>query len=48
MKIRHPVYIPFALAVVVFVAAANHNGWSLIHSVALRAWPRSTSATQHK
>lgn len=47
MKIRNPIYMPIALALAVYVAMANHNGWSLIKSVAARTWQHGPS-TQHK
>ncbi len=48
MKIRSPIYIPYALAVVILLALANHNGWSVIHSIASRTWQRTDPNTQHK
>ncbi|HZQ48382.1 MAG TPA: hypothetical protein VFC07_15300 [Verrucomicrobiae bacterium] len=48
MKIRNPIYLPFAVALAVYVGLANHNGWSLIQSLASRAWQHSTPNTQHK
>jgi len=48
MKIRNPIYLPFALALAVYVALANHNGWSLIQSLASHTWQRSYPNTQHK
>ncbi len=47
MKIRNPIYLPFALALTLYVALANHNGWSLVQSVAARTWHAGPS-TQHK
>jgi hypothetical protein len=48
MKIRSPFYLPFALALITYVAVANHNGWSLFQSVASRTWQRLAPNTQHK
>ena len=48
MKIRNPLYIPFALALVIFLALANHNGWSLIQALAARTWQHTGPNTQHK
>lgn len=30
------------------LALANHNGWSLIRTVAAHTWQRTNPATQHK
>ena len=48
MKIRNPFFLPFALAVTLYVAAANHYGWSLMQTVATNTWQRFTPNTQHK
>ena len=48
MKIRNPIYLSVALALTVYVALANHNGWSLVQSVASRTWQRLGPSTQHK
>jgi len=48
MKIHNPVYLPFALAVTLLVAVANHNGWSAVQSLAARTWQRLNPSTQHK
>jgi hypothetical protein len=48
MKIRNPLYLAFALAMTISVAVANHNGWSVLPSLALRAWQPSGPNTQHK
>jgi hypothetical protein len=48
MRFRNPIYIPFALAIALALALANHNGWSLVQSLATRAWQHSTPNTQHK
>jgi F0F1-type ATP synthase membrane subunit a len=48
MKIRNPIFLPFALALTIYVALANHHGWSLWQSVASNTWQRFTPNTQHK
>jgi hypothetical protein len=48
MKIRNPFYLTFAFAAVIYVAVANHNGWSLIQSLTSRTWQRTGPSTQHK
>jgi len=48
MKIRNPIFLPFALALVLYVAMANHYGWSLVQMVATNIWQRFTPNTQHK
>jgi F0F1-type ATP synthase membrane subunit a len=48
MKIRNPLYAPFAIALAVYIALANHYGWGLIQSIASRTWQHSTPSTQHK
>lgn len=48
MKIRNPLYLPFALALIVFLALANQNGWSFIHTLASRTWNHGNPNTQHK
>jgi hypothetical protein len=48
MKIHTPIYLPFALAIALTLALANHNGWSMVQSLATRAWQHSTLNTQHK
>ncbi len=48
MKIRNPIYLPFAVAMAVLVAVANHNGWSFVQSLASQTWQRSNPNTQHK
>jgi hypothetical protein len=48
MKIHNPFYLPFALAVAMLVAMANHNGWSLVQSVATNTWRHVAPNTQHK
>lgn len=48
MKIHNPIYTIFALLMAGYVAVANHNGWSLVQSVARHAWPRGYPSTQHK
>ena len=48
MKFRNPIYVPFSLALLIYVALANHNGWSLVQSVASQTWQRIAPATQHK
>ena len=48
MKIRNPIYLPFAVAIVIFLALANHNGWSLVQALASRTWQNSNPSTQHK
>ena len=48
MKLRNPIYLPFALAVVFFLMLANHNGWSLVQALAARTWQRTVPNTQHK
>ena len=48
MKFRHPIYLPFALVLAVLLALANANGWSLVQSLASRAWRPATPNTQHK
>lgn len=48
MKIHNPIYLPFALALAVYVTVANHNGWSMIQSVASHTWRHFTPNTQHK
>lgn len=47
MKIHNPLYVPFAIALAIYVGLANHNGWSLIKTVAARTLPHGPS-TQHK
>jgi hypothetical protein len=48
MKLRNPIYLSIALALTVYVALANHNGWSLVQSVAANTWQRLGPHTQHK
>jgi hypothetical protein len=48
MKIRNPIYLPFALALAFYVALANHNGWSLVQSVGSRTWQHVIPNPQHK
>ncbi len=48
MRIRNPVYLPFALLVILFLALANHHGWSLTNSLVTGAWRPGHPATQHK
>ena len=48
MKLRNPVYVPFALVVVVLLALADHNGWSAMGFLASRTWQRFYPNTQHK
>jgi len=48
MRIRNPIYLPFSLALLIYVALANHNGWSLVQSVAAQTWQRIGPSTQHK
>jgi hypothetical protein len=48
MKIRNPFYLIFALATTMSVAVANHNGWSVLQSVAARTWQHFNPNTQHK
>ncbi|HWW00924.1 MAG TPA: hypothetical protein VNZ64_14605 [Candidatus Acidoferrum sp.] len=48
MKLRNPVYLPFALAVTLLVAMANHNGWSVVQSLASSTWQHLNPSTQHK
>ena len=48
MKLHNPVYLPFALAITIFVALANHNGWSVVQSVATGTWRHLGPSTQHK
>lgn len=48
MKPRSPIYLSFAFALVVYVGLANHNGWSLVQSLAAGTWQRSFPNTQHK
>lgn len=48
MRIHNPIYLAFALATAAYVGLANHNGWSLIQTVASRTWQHSIPNTQHK
>ncbi len=48
MKFPNPVYLSFALAMTLYVALANHNGWSLIESAASHTWRHLGPNTQHK
>jgi len=48
MKLRNPIYLTFALILAAYVSLANHNGWSLLYSVASQTWQHSNPATQHK
>lgn len=48
MKMRNPIYLPLALALVAFLGLANHNGWSLLQTLASRTWQHSNPSTQHK
>jgi hypothetical protein len=48
MKLHNPIYLPFALVITILVALANHNGWSLVQSVAAGAARHLVSSTQHK
>ncbi len=48
MRIHNPIYLAFAVAMATYVGLANHNGWSLIQSLASRTWQHSTPNTQHK
>ena len=48
MKIRNPFYLSVALVLMVYVALANHNGWSLVQTVAANTWQRLGPNTQHK
>lgn len=48
MKIRNPLYIPYALVIVLLLALANHNGWSFVQSVASHTWRHLNPNTQHK
>jgi hypothetical protein len=48
MKIRNPIYLPYALIVAALVGYANYNGWSVLHAFAARSWMPSAPHTQHK
>ena len=48
MRFRHPIYYPFVFVLLLYVGFANHNGWSLMQSVAARTWQRVGPATLHK
>ncbi len=48
MKIHNPIYLAIAMALTMYVALANHNGWSLVQSVAANTWQRLGPQTQHK
>ena len=48
MKIRNPVFLPFAVMLILSVAVANHFGWSAFAALAAQTWQRSGPATQHK
>ncbi len=48
MKLRNPIYLPFALALAVYVGLANYNGWSLVQTVASQTWRHLAPNTQHK
>jgi hypothetical protein len=48
MKIRNPIFLPFALLLMGSVAMANHNGWSLVSTIARHTWQRAYPSTQHK
>jgi hypothetical protein len=48
MKIHNPIYLPFALAMAVFLAVANHNGWSLAQSMPWNSARHPIPGTQHK
>ena len=48
MKIRNPVFLPFAVMLILSVAVANHYGWSAFAALAAQTWQRSGPATQHK
>jgi hypothetical protein len=44
----NPFYMTMGLALMIYVAMANHNGWSLIQSFASRTWQHLNPNTQHK
>ena len=48
MKIRNPVYLIFAVVMTLYVAVANHYGWSAIPALAARTWQHTDPNTQHK
>jgi hypothetical protein len=48
MKIRNPIYLPFALFLAAYVALANHNGWSPLQTLAANTWQHLNPNTQHK
>ena len=48
MKPRTPLYLTFGSALCVYLALANHNGWSLLHSLSPARFLPSSAATRHK
>ena len=48
MKFLHPIYLPFALTVTLFLAVANHNGWSFVKSMPWNAGRHPAHGTLHK
>ena len=40
-------YLSMAVALMFYVAMANHNGWSLVQAFATRTWHLNPN-TQHK
>jgi len=48
MKIKNPLFLPFAVALLFYLATANHYGWSALNALAAKTWQRFNPATQHK
>ncbi len=48
MRIRNPLYLVFAVVIILTTALANHNGWSAISALSAGTWRHSNPSTQHK
>jgi hypothetical protein len=48
MRLRNPIYVPFALVLVVGLALSHRYGWSVLDSLAGRSWQQRGAALQHK
>ncbi len=49
MRLRTPLYLAFGSAVLVYLASAGWNGWSLLGTAArLSRAPGTHAATRHK
>lgn len=45
---KNPIYLTLAITSLLYVAYANHRGWSLLQTIASRSWQQSGPSTQHK